>query len=198
MRLFVAVNFPPQVRQDLWQATAPLRDLDLPMKWVRPDGIHLTLKFLGEVPEERDGEVHAALQRAAAGARALTLALGAAAAGGAGGAGEMGFGVFPDFTRPRVVWVGIAAEPALEILQHRVEQEFAPLGFATEARPFHPHVTLGRAARQARPRDFAGLEAALGRVEFVASVLVGALDLMQSTLQSGGAVYNVRHSERLL
>ncbi len=195
MRLFVAVNFPPQVRQDLWQATAPLRDLDLPMKWVRPDGIHLTLKFLGDVPEERDGEVHAALQRAAAGARALTLALGAAAAGGAG---EMGFGVFPDFTRPRVVWVGIAPEPALEILQHRVEQEFAPLGFATEARPFHPHVTLGRAARQARPRDFAGLEAALGRVEFVASVLVGALDLMQSTLQSGGAVYNVRHSERLL
>jgi len=195
LRLFVALNFPPPVRQDLWQATAPLRDLDVPMKWVRPDGIHLTLKFLGEVPEERDGEVHAALQRAAAGARALTLALGAAAAGGAG---EMGFGVFPDFTRPRVVWVGIAAEPGLEILQHRVEQEFAPLGFATEARPFHPHVTLGRAARQARPRDFAGLEAALGRVEFVASVLVGALDLMQSTLQSGGAVYNVRHSERLL
>ncbi len=192
MRLFVAVNFPPQVRQDLWQATAPLRDLDLPMKWVRPDGIHLTLKFLGDVPEERDGEVHAALHRAAADARALTLAL------GGGGSGEKGFGVFPDFTRPRVVWVGIAPEPALEILQHRVEQEFAPLGFATEARPFHPHVTLGRAARQARPRDFAGLEAALGRVEFVASVLVGALDLMQSTLQSGGAVYNVRHSERLL
>ena len=195
MRLFVALNFPPPVRQDLWQATAPLRDLDVPMKWVRPDGIHLTLKFLGEVPEERDGEVHAALQRAAAGARALTLALGGE---GAGGAGEKGFGVFPDFTRPRVVWVGIAAEPALEILQHRVEQEFAPLGFATEARPFRPHITLGRAARQARPRDFAGLEAALGRVEFAASVLVGALDLMQSTLQSGGAVYNVRHSERLL
>lgn len=184
MRLFVALNFSPQVRQALWQATAPLRDLGLPVKWVRDQGIHLTLKFLGEVPEQREAELRAALARAATGARSLTLALG-------------GFGVFPDFTRPRVVWVGIAAEPALEILQHRVEQEFAPLGFPTEARAFRPHVTLGRATRVARPRDFAGLEAALGRLQFEESALVGALDLMQSTLQSDGAVYNVRHSERL-
>jgi 2'-5' RNA ligase len=189
VRLFVALNFPPHVRQALWQATAPLRDLALPVKWVRPEGVHLTLKFLGEVPEERDGELRAALGRAAAGARALTLQLG----------GAEGFGAFPSATRPRVVWVGIAAEPALEILQHRVEQEFAPLGFPTEARPFRPHLTLGRAARDARPRDLAGLEAALGALEgaFGETVHVGALDLMQSTLQSGGAVYHVRHSERL-
>ena len=184
MRLFAALNFPPQVRQDLWQVTAPLRDRGLPVKWVRAEAIHLTLKFLGDVSEERDGELRAALGRAAAGARALTLELG-------------GFGVFPDARRPRVLWVGIGAEPALEILQHHVEQEFAPLGFPTEARAFRPHVTLGRAAREARPQDFAGLEAALERLRYEASVVVEALDLMQSTLQSGGAVYNVRHSERL-
>jgi 2'-5' RNA ligase len=187
LRLFVALNFPPNVRQALWQATAPLRDVGLPVKWVRADGIHLTLKFLGEVPEERDGELRGALGRAATGARALTLEL----------AGAGGFGAFPDVRRPRVVWAAVAPEPALELLQHHVEREFAPLGFPTEARAFHPHVTLGRAARDARPRDFAGLEAALGRLVFAEAVLVGALDLMQSTLQREGAVYNVRHSERL-
>lgn len=184
MRLFLALNLPPPVRQALWQATAPLRELELPVKWVPAEGMHLTLKFLGEVAAERDAELGTALGRAAAGARALALALG-------------GFGVFPDVTRPRVVWAGVAPEPALELLAHRVEQEFAPLGFPTEARAFRPHLTLGRAARTARPRDFTALPAALERLRFAETVLVETLDLMQSTLQSQGAVYNVRHSERL-
>src|SRR5207253_3798460 len=120
-------------------------DLELPVNWVSGEGIHVTLKFLGEVGDDREAEITAALERAAAGARTLPLALG-------------GFGVFPDFRRPRVVWAGIAPEPGLEILQHRVEQEVAPLGFPTEARPFRPHVTLGRARKEARPRDFAAPE----------------------------------------
>jgi len=184
VRLFVALNLPPPVREALWAATTPLRDLELPVNWVSGEGIHVTLKFLGEVGDDREPEVAAALGRAAAGARTLPLAL-------------EGFGVFPDFRRPRVVWAGIAPEPGLEMLQHRVEQEFAPLGFPTEARPFRPHVTLGRARRETRPRDFAGLEAALARLEFAQTAVVSALDLMQSTLRSGGAVYNVKHSERL-
>lgn len=184
MRAFVALNLPDDVRDALWAAVAPLRELGLPVKWVRGDGIHVTLKFLGDVADEREGELAAALRRAAQGARTLPLALG-------------GFGVFPDYRRPRVVWAGIAPEPGLEVLQHRVEQEFAPLGFPTEARAFRPHVTLGRAARDARAGDFAGLEAALGRLQFATTALVTALDLMQSTLQSTGAVYKVRHSERL-
>ena len=185
MRLFVALNLPPAVREALWAATAPVRDLTLPVKWARRDGVHLTLKFLGDVTDEQEPELAAALARAATGTRALSLTLGE-------------FGVFPDVKRPRVVWVGIAPEPGLEILQHRVEQEFAPLGFPTEGRPFRPHVTLGRAARDARPVAFAGLKEALGRLEFTESALVSALDLMESTLQSGGAVYHMRHSERLL
>src|SRR5439155_877838 len=95
-------------------------------------GLAITPRRLDQV--ERAADVRAALGRAAAGARPLPLALGE-------------FGVFPDFQRPRVVWAGITADSRLEILQHRVEQEFAPLGFPTEARPFRPHVTLGRAAR---------------------------------------------------
>lgn len=184
MRLFVALNLPSAVRQALWEATAPLRDRAPAVKWVRPEGIHLTLKFLGDATDERAPALTAALARAASGARALTLAL-------------EGFGVFPDFRRPRIVWIGIVPDPALEILQHRVEQEFAALGFPTEGRPFRPHATLGRWARNAGPRDFSGVEAALAELTFAETALVAAVDLMDSTPQSGGTVYKVRHSERL-
>jgi 2'-5' RNA ligase len=154
------------------------------VKWVRPEGIHTTVKFLGEVEPEREPELRAALTRAAAGGRALPLDV-------------RGFGVFPDATRPRVIWAGVEADPSLELLQHRVEQEFAPLGFPSEGRPFRPHLTLGRAAREARPRDFAGLAAALDRLQYGGSVLAESVDLMQSVAQAGGSVYQVRHRERL-
>jgi 2'-5' RNA ligase len=174
------------MRQGLWEAIRPLRDLDLPVKWVRPEGIHLTLKFLGDVLDAREPELRAAL-RSAAGTgepRGITLQV-------------EGFGAFPEARRARVVWAGVAPEPALELLQHRVEHVFAPLGFPTEARAFRPHVTLGRAARDARPRDLAALEPALGAATFTGAALVTTVDLMQSTLESGGAVYQVKHRERL-
>ena len=109
-----------------------------------------------------------------------------------------GFGVFPDYHRPHVLWAGVTPDPALELLQHRVEQAFAPLGFPTEARPFRPHVTIARAERDARPKAFGGLAELLDGVEFAETVTVEQVDLMQSTLQPGGSVYQVRHHERLL
>ena len=185
MRLFVALNLPESVRRAVWEATAPLRDRDLPVKWVGPEGIHLTLKFLGEVEDAREAEVGDALHRSATGGKTLPLALD-------------GFGVFPDYHRPRVFWLGVAPEPGLELLQHGVEREFEPLGFPTEGRPFRPHITLGRAAREARARDFEGFEPALGALQFTETVLVESVDLMRSTLQRSGAVYQVIHRERLL
>jgi len=154
------------------------------VKWVRAEGIHLTLKFLGDVDPEREPELRSGLARAAAGARPLPLSV-------------HGFGVFPDYSRPRVIWAGLEADPALELLQHRIEQEFTPLGFPPEGRPFHPHLTLGRAGREARPQDFAGLERALDGLHYEAAVLVASVDIMQSILQGGGMVYQVRHGERL-
>lgn len=160
-----------------------MRERGLPVRWVRPEGLHLTLKFLGDVDEAREPELRAALG-AAATARPVTVHI-------------EGFGVFPDFARPRVFWAGVEPDAPLELLQHGVEQAFGPLGFPTEARPFRPHLTLGRATREAHPRDFADLEATLSTLAFDATALVPDLDLMQSTPQSGGAVYEVKHRERL-
>jgi len=159
------------------------------VKWVRPENIHLSLKFLGEVEETREPELRTALQRAAgtrSEPRPLTLQI-------------TGFGVFPDYHRPHVLWAGVTPEPGLELLQHGIEQAFAPLGFPTEARAFRPHVTMARSARDAKPRDFAGLEELLRGIEFDETVTVTEVDLMQSTLQPGGGgpVYQVKYHERL-
>lgn len=152
-----------------------------------PENIHLSLKFLGDVEDTRADELRTALQRAAGSRpepRPLTLQI-------------TGFGVFPDYHRPHVLWAGVTPEPGLELLQHGVEQAFAPLGFPTEARAFRPHVTLARAERRAKPREFAGLEEVLSGLEFDETVTVSEVHLMQSTLKPDGPVYQVKYHERL-
>jgi 2'-5' RNA ligase len=197
VRLFVALNLPDSVRQALWRAAGPLRELGLPVRWVRPEGLHLTLKFLGEVAPEREAELAAALGRAATGSPASPGSPGVRPGSRGLHLALRGCGAFPDVKRPRVLWVGIEPEPALELLQHRVEQEFAPLGFPTEARPFRPHLTLGRAERDARVQGFRPLAGAIEKVAFDETATVETLDLMESQLQRNGAVYHARHRERL-
>ena len=179
------------MRRALWEALEPLRQRpeQLPVKWVRSENIHLSLKFLGDVEETRGEELRTALHRAAGGnsgrePRALTLQI-------------TGFGVFPDYHRPHILWAGVMPEPGLELLQHAVEQAFGPLGFPTEARAFRPHITLARSARDAKPRDFTGLQELLAEVEFDETVTISHVDLMQSTLKPDGPVYQVKYHERL-
>jgi RNA 2',3'-cyclic 3'-phosphodiesterase len=181
MRLFIAVNFPDTLRQSLWEAAAPLRRGDFPVKWVAPDALHLTLKFLGEVAAEREPELLAGMARAARGAKPFALHLG-------------GFGVFPSMSRPRVVWAGCDAPAPLELLQHGVEREMEPLGFPLEGRAFQPHLTLGRAERRARPGDFAKLAPRLEALAFAGDAVIASLDLMESQLGGSGARYTRRHA----
>jgi len=185
VRLFVALNLPGDVREVVWRETAPVRSGPWPVAWVRPDGMHVTLKFLGEVAPEREAELGTGLARAAAGNRAVTVSLG-------------GLGAFPGFAAPRVIWVGVAPEPALELLQHQAEREFAALGFPLEGRPFRPHLTLGRVRRGAAPSACAGLEAALGGLACDTAGVVDTIDLMESVGEAKGVRYRIRQSERLL
>ena len=184
MRLFVALNFPPAVQHGLWQAAAPLRDRGFPLRWVASDAIHVTVKFLGEVPPDQLPGAQAALGRAVAGTRVLTLTI-------------AGFGVFPPEGVPRVVWAGLDAEPALELLHHATERAFEPLGFPPEGRPFRPHVTLGRSARTSATGRFQGLADALAALHYETTVQVESVELMESVPATRGVTYQVRHSERL-
>jgi len=184
MRLFLAVNLPERTRRALWEAAAQLRAGDYPVRWVEPDGIHITLKFLGDVPDARESEIRTALGAVVHGAKPFAVAL-------------EGFGAFPSPHSPRVLWAGCEAAPPLELLQHRVEQEMERIGFPLEGRPFHPHLTLGRAKREARPRDFAGIAEQLEALTFAADVVVRSVDLMQSALTPSGARYARRHAAEL-
>ena len=184
MRLFIALTPPPDVQREVWDAFAPLRERPLPVKWVPPENVHLTLKFLGEVRHERQAEIVGALASAAQGTKTITLVV-------------RGAGAFPNARAPRVVWAGIEPDPAIEILADRVERSCAPLGFPPEGRPFRPHLTLGRAERDARGRDWAGMAELLDGLVVAASAVLDGVDLVTSELRRGGSVYHRVHRERL-
>ena len=149
-RLFVALEPPEPVRRRLAAAAGTLRRsagaAASDVRWVAEENLHLTMQFLGAVPEERVAAVEKAVVDAAAAARPLSLEV-----KGAGG--------FPNARRPRVVWLGLAGDvAALAALATELGRRLAPLGFAPESRPFSAHLTLGRARD---PRGAPGLGGAL-------------------------------------
>jgi 2'-5' RNA ligase len=131
MRLFAAVPVSEPARSEITDLLDGLRKGDWPVRWVHQDGLHLTLKFFGEVAPERLEVIAEALRFAAAGTGLLALSLAEP-------------GAFPSPRRPRIVWVGVDAPPALELLQDRLERSTEAIGFPPEGVPFHPHLTLGR------------------------------------------------------
>ena len=184
MRLFIALTPAPDVQRAVWEAFEPLRARKLPVKWARPENVHFTLKFLGEVIEERQGEIIGALGSAAQGTKTLTLVI-------------RGAGAFPPARAPRVVWAGIEPEPAIELLADRIERGCAALGFPAAGRPFRPHLTVGRAERDARPRAWAGVRELLDGLTVEATAVLEGVDLVRSELRRGGSVYHRVHRERL-
>jgi len=176
MRLFVAVDPPAQVRAAIAEAIDRCRALAPDAKWQRPDALHLTLAFLGHLPDERVPAVGAAL--AAVAPRHRPLALAAAAAGS-----------FGPRTHPRVLFLEVGGDvEGLARLQAEVEASLRPLGHEPEARPFHPHLTLARARAPGGDRALAAAREALAGAAPMPFV-VGELVLYRSDLSPHGARY---------
>ena len=181
VRAFVAIELEGEVQMALRSLHGRLKKAPLARlgRWVAPESIHLTLKFLGDVPAARLPEVQAAVERACQGVTPFEIAI-----------SELG--CFPNLQRPRVVWVGVE-EPsgALRRLQSAVERELARLGFRPEGRGFKPHLTLARIRDQARSRERAQLGAWVRQqsVPQRATMRVCRVSLMRSVLGPGGAVY---------
>jgi len=191
VRLFLALNFPDELRRAIHDATAPLRAAAPAVSWVDAARLHLTLKFLGEQPAEVVGPLAQSLRAVAAAHAPLALAIG-------------GLGAFPERRRPRVVWIGVAPDPKLELLHHDVETACGALGYEVEGRAFRPHVTLGRirpAGRGRRPDLEPAVASALAdaarEVYSRWTADVGSVDLMESVLSSGGSRYRVLHAAPL-
>jgi 2'-5' RNA ligase len=179
LRLFVAVSLPEDVREALGRFQGDLRRRDLTgLRWVRPEGVHFTLKFLGEVPAGKVPAIREALAGATKGRRRCRLALGAA-------------GTFGGRRGPRVLWLDITGDvERLREVQQAVERALAEVGFPPEEREFSPHLTLARVPQPPRPGVGQRVSQALeGVVPPRAEFEVREVVLMRSTLQPGGAVY---------
>jgi len=137
IRAFVAIDLPENVRRELGRIQDSLRGKGAAerVRWVKPEGIHLTLKFLGNVPSSTiTGIVHAVTE-ASEGVKPFTISI-------------SGLDCFPSSSRPNVIWVGVEGDIApLTRLQSAVEDRLSVLGYPEEKRSYTPHLTLGRVAR---------------------------------------------------
>ena len=174
--MFVAIPLAPEVRTALHAAAAELRAAAPAITWTAAERLHLTVKFLGDVPEAQVAECEAAVLAAARNHRDVPLVV-------------RGAGVFPTPARPRVVWAAVESDPRLELLHHDVEEAFARLGMPVEGRPFRPHVTLARVKRPLDAGERRALAMALGAFAFEDEGTASSLDLMQSTLTQNGPSY---------
>jgi 2'-5' RNA ligase len=180
IRSFIAIELPPPIRAELGSVQEKLKAGRHPfVKWVDPEGIHLTLKFLGGVDSNLVPEIIEALTRIAQPVAPFSLQIG-------------GLGVFPGWQRPQVVWVGMGGEiERLVSLQRDIEAALSPLGFTPESRPFRGHLTLGRLRERASPRDKQSFGAWVQSIRFESklSFEVKAVSLMKSQLTPSGAIY---------
>jgi 2'-5' RNA ligase len=179
MRLFAAVPLTEPARTEVAGLLDRLRGRELPVRWVPDEGLHLTLKFFGEVAPERLAVIEEAVRLANTGSEPLAMRLD-------------NLGAFPNPRRPRVLWVGVEAPPALELLQDRLERQCDAIGFPPDGAPYRPHVTLGR-VREGERCPLRSVEEAAAPVEpvpFLATDLV----LYESLPVKGGQRYESRLS----
>jgi 2'-5' RNA ligase len=179
MRTFVAVDLSSEIKINLEDLIRNVRKKARAVKWVGPEAMHLTLKFLGEIHEDQGGAVGTLLEGLAGNRRPFPLKL-------------KGTGTFPPGggMNARVLWAGVVEDPGLMELQAALEDEFENAGFSREDRPFHPHLTLGRV----KSRD--GLDLVLRELERYGTVdlgemMVARLTFFQSVLKPSGPEYKV-------
>jgi 2'-5' RNA ligase len=189
LRTFIAIELEEPLRVAVGQVQAQLKRQMPPgsVRWVAPEAMHLTLKFLGDTSTSRIRAIVDALTNACAGFPPFTLTL-------------AGRGCFPNVRRPQVVWVGIHdSGRMLARMQDSVEKHVAPLGWPREPRGFTPHLTLGRVVRDASAETAAHVGEAVTQsvVETIGAQVVSAVHLIQSDLRPSGPVYKNLASVRL-
>jgi len=181
IRSFIAIELPEEAKKGLQRVQSELSLGRYPfVKCVSPEGIHLTLKFLGNIPEPKLAAIVKVMEQSSQGVTPFPLQI-------------TEVGAFPNMRRPRVIWVGIKGElDKLIGWQKRLDEGLVPLGFPREERPFTPHLTLARVRENCSPADRLrfGETVATAHVEIDYKFTVTSLNLMRSQLRPTGAVYS--------
>lgn len=181
IRSFIAIELPGELKRALVQLQEQLKTgSQIPVKWVDPNSIHLTLKFLGDISTGITGQITQAMEKACQGMRPFYLEVGEP-------------GVFPNVNRVNVVWVGLRGEvDKLKQLQQSIDSSLVTLGFQRESRTFTPHLTLARVRDRAAPeerRNLGQLVASTG-FETNCGLEINSVQLMRSQLTREGAIYS--------
>ena len=185
MRAFVAIELPANLQALLGQEIPRLQERlgTQSIRWVSPEAIHLTLKFLGEIDERTASSISETLDRICASTARVKYQVG-------------GLGCFPNANRPRVLWIGVhETSGELLRLQTEVERGAAELGIGAEERAFHPHLTLGRVRRDASIGEMRILAQELLQLEVgsLGEPHLEGVSLIRSELRPSGAVYTRLH-----
>jgi 2'-5' RNA ligase len=183
MRCFIAIDMDRETKDVLSGLIGELKGQKADVRWVRGEGIHLTLRFLGEIDNRKIDAVKEAIERSVRGKSCFYMRL-------------KGTGVFPGFNKPRVLWVAVEESAQLRQLYENLQKELEKVGFEKEKREFHPHITLGRVKST---RDIQNLLKKLRRYkerEF-GKIYVDRVVLMQSILKPEGAEYREIFSAKL-
>jgi 2'-5' RNA ligase len=177
IRAFIAFELPPVIISLLQKVQQELKLLKLRARWVRPENIHLTLKFLGDLDPDDIDKIGAAMTGATIEFSPITMSV-------------RGIGVFPGIKRPRVIWLGLGGDiRSLLALQGRLEEKLAGVGFPKDKRSFKAHLTLGRIKQSANPaviRQMISEYASLSSDEFTCNQVI----LFKSDLKPLGAVHS--------
>ncbi len=188
IRAFIAIALPEDIYQGLERVTEELKDKlpDAPLRWVPVRNIHLTIKFLGNVSMANLEILKRTLQTEANQHPAFEISVGR-------------FGAFPSVHRPRVLWIGVGESKPLQAIGAGIENETARLGYPKEDRPFSPHLTLARVARNASSEEVRSISQVISGYEvgFLGAFRVADIHLYRSDLSRGGAVYTRLISVRL-
>jgi 2'-5' RNA ligase len=188
IRSFIAVELPSLVKQEL-TALEELLKKRCPqvIRWVDPNIIHLTLKFLGDIDSERLDEINLAIDEAAGGISPFGIVL-------------KEVGAFPNLNRVNIVWVGANGDlDKLDALQKQIELNLEQLGFPREDRAFTPHMTLGRVRDYASQDDRKKIGQILAQTTFLSSqtIAVNSVNLIKSVLTPSGAIYTRLYASKL-
>ena len=177
IRSFIAFELPAAVISLLDHVQQELKSLRLKAGWVRPQNIHLTLRFLGNINPADIENIGGAMADAVAECTPFTLTVG-------------GIGFFPGIKRPRIIWVGLGGATAVLLeVQRNLEDRLATVGFPKEKRSFKAHLTLGRIRQAVDPNTLGrAIEycSDIGRQQFTADRII----LFKSDLRPSGAVYS--------
>jgi RNA 2',3'-cyclic 3'-phosphodiesterase len=182
IRAFIAIELPAELKKELTELEIRLKKNSPPViKWVDPNSIHITLKFLGDTPDTIIDKLLLAQAESVVGISPFELEV-------------RQVGAFPAVECPQVIWVGVTGEmEKLAQLQKNIETNTEPLGFKREFRAFSPHLTLGRVRDGARPDEIQRIGKLLSETPFVAlhNIVVSEINLLKSQLTSAGAIHTV-------